>query len=206
MIRLLLLIFVFFTSSVAVSADNISTNSIVVLGDSLSAGFGLQHDQGWVPLLKKRLAEKDYQYNVVNASISGETTGGGLRRVEQILATHNPVIVILELGANDGLRGLNLASMKNNLSDIVKHSLKNQAKVLLLGIRLPPNYGPSYTQKFSRVFLDISEENQISLLPSLFQGFESDLSYFQADQIHPNAKAQNHILDNVWPMLVKLLR
>jgi len=157
-------------------------------------------------LLEKRLAEKDYQYNVMNASISGETTGGGLRRVEQILATHKPVIVILALGANDGLRGLNLTHMKNNLSRMVEQSLNIQAKVLLLGIRLPPNYGSSYTQKFSRVFKDISEENQIPLLPSLFQGFESDLSYFQADQLHPNAKAQKYILDNVWPLLVKLLR
>lgn len=186
---------------VLVSSRVVATPNILVFGDSISAEFGLQKNQGWVSLLKTRLSKKGYQYAVINASISGETSGGGLRRINQVLNKYQPEIIIIELGANDGLRGLKLSQLKNNLSNMIDQAHKHRAEVLLIGMRLPPNYGPGYTHAFSRVFATLSEEKKVSLLPFLFAGFETDLSYFQADQIHPNHKAQVRILDNVWQAL-----
>jgi len=142
---------------------------------------------------------------VINASISGETSSGGLRRISSALDKHNPKIVIIELGANDGLRGLKLPQLKSNLSKITDLSLDKHANVLILGMQLPPNYGSAYTKAFSNVFIEISKNKQVSIVPFLFTGFESDLQYFQADRIHPNAQAQVLILDNVWPHLFPLI-
>lgn len=152
------------------------------------------------------MATKEYPHKVINASISGETSSGGLKRISSALNKHNPEVVIIELGANDGLRGLNLSQLKNNLSEITDLSLSKQAKVLILGMQLPPNYGPAYTKAFSNVFIEISKSKQISIVPFLFTGFASDLKYFQKDQIHPNAQAQTLILDNVWSKLSPLLK
>ena len=175
------------------------------MGDSISAGFGLNQNQGWVSLLQQRLAIKEYPHKVINASISGDTSSGGLRRISSALDKHNPKIVIIELGANDGLRGLKLSQLKSNLSDITDLSLKKNAEVLILGMQLPPNYGPTYTKAFSNVFTEVSKSKQTSIVPFLFTGFESDLDYFQADRIHPNSRAQPLILNNIWPVLFPLL-
>jgi len=201
MIRFLLLSFVLVCSFSASAAPN-----ILVLGDSISAGLGLHQNQGWVSLLQQRLISKDYPHKVINASISGETSSGGLRRISSVLDKHNPKVVIIELGANDGLRGLKLSQLRSNLSDITDLSLRRQAKVLLLGMQLPPNYGPAYTKAFSNVFIEVSKDKQVSIVPFLFSGFESDLQYFQADQIHPNAQAQTLMLDNIWPTLSRLIK
>ena len=201
MIRFLLLSFVLVCSFSASAAPN-----ILVLGDSISAGLGLHQNQGWVSLLQQRLISKDYPHKVINASISGETSSGGLRRISSVLDKHHPKVVIIELGANDGLRGLKLSQLRSNLSDITDLSLRRQAKVLLLGMQLPPNYGPAYTKAFSNVFIEVSKDKQVSIVPFLFSGFESDLQYFQADQIHPNAQAQTLMLDNIWPTLSRLIK
>jgi len=188
------------------SFSTLAAPNILVLGDSISAGFGLQQNQGWVSLLQQRLASKEYPHKVINASISGETSSGGLRRISSALDKHDPKIVIIELGANDGLRGLKLSQLKSNLSNITDLSLSKHAKVLILGMQLPPNYGPAYTKAFSNVFIEVSKNKQVSVVPFLFTGFESDLQYFQADRIHPNAQAQTLILNNVWPTLFPLIK
>ena len=149
---------------------------------------------------------KEYPHKVINASISGETSGGGLRHINQSLVQHKPKIVVIELGANDGLRGLKLSQLKLNLAKITDLSLTKQAKVIIVGMRLPPNYGPAYTKAFSNVFFEVSQLKKASLVPFMFQGFENDLRYFQADQIHPNAQAQPLILDNIWPTLLPYLK
>lgn len=211
MIRLLFLIISFF--SITAQAESFSkantlkqsTANILVLGDSISAEFGLRQNQGWVYLLQQRLITKEYPHKVINASISGETSSGGLRHIASALDLHQPVCVIIELGANDGLRGLNLTQLKNNLTRIARLSLEHKAKVLIIGMQLPPNYGLKYTQTFSQVFKEVSNNLQLSIVPFMFKGFESNLTYFQADRIHPNDKAQSLILDNIWPELLPLL-
>lgn len=187
------------------SFNALGAQKIIVLGDSISAEFGLQKNQGWVHLLKKRLIKTDYPYTVINASISGETSGGGLRRITGLLKKHNPQIMLIALGANDGLRGLKIAKLKNNLSRMIELSLKHGAQPIIIGLRLPPNYGPIYTNQFTRTFLDVSKEHQTPTVPSFLKGFESNLTYFQGDRIHPNALAQPLILDNIWPVLLNSL-
>lgn len=177
----------------------------MVFGDSLSAGFGLHKDEGWVELLQQKLNKQQFNYTVINASISGDTTSSGLTRLPNALNTNLPDIVILELGGNDGLRGLSLKSMKSNLSTMVDLCLNIDAKVLLVGMQLPPNYGPFYVNTFSKSYSDLANEKNIPLLPFLLAGFESDMSYFQRDKIHPNAKAQGLIVQNVWGKLKPLL-
>lgn len=185
---------------------------ILVLGDSLSAEYGLVRDRGWVRLLEQRLAEQRItaegrgQYSVVNASISGETTSGGRTRLPALLKNHRPAVVIIELGANDGLRGLSLDSMRANLRAMVVASQQAGARVLLVGMRIPPNYGRAYTERFHASFADLSGELKTGLAPFLLDGIAEDLSMFQPDRIHPNEKAQPKLLDNVWPHLLPLLR
>jgi acyl-CoA thioesterase-1 len=185
---------------------------ILVLGDSLSAEYGLVRDRGWVRLLEQRLAEQRItaegrsQYSVVNASISGETTSGGRTRLPALLKNHRPAVVIIELGANDGLRGLSLDSMRANLRAMVVASQQAGARVLLVGMRIPPNYGRAYTERFHASFADLSRELKTGLAPFLLDGIAEDLSMFQPDRIHPNEKAQPKLLDNVWPHLLPLLR
>ncbi|SAK55423.1 arylesterase [Caballeronia ptereochthonis] len=179
--------------------------AIVVLGDSLSAEYGLPRDTGWVNLLRERLAKERFDYSVANSSISGDTTSGGRARLTAVLTRIKPAIVIVELGANDALRGVPLATTETNLRSIVDASQAAHAKVLLIGMYVPPNYGPDYTQKFHAVYERIAREKNVPLVPFLLAGIADKPSLFQADQIHPTVQAQPLLLDNVWPTLKPLL-
>jgi acyl-CoA thioesterase I len=176
-----------------------------VLGDSLSAGYGIRSAQGWVALLEQRLRTQGYGYKVVNASVSGETTGGGLQRLARALELHRPAVVIVELGANDGLRGLNNSLTRDNLTKIIAESKKSGAQVLLVGMRLPPNYGPKYTNDFMRMYRDIAAESKVALVPFLLQSVALKPDLMQEDGLHPTAAAQPALLDTVWPILEPLL-
>ena len=178
---------------------------ILVFGDSISAGYGLPLEQGWVELLKTRLKSQGYGDQVVNASVSGETTAGGLARLPRALELHHPSIVILELGGNDGLRGLPIAQMRANLTQMAALSTAAGAKVLLLGMRMPPNYGPEYTKQFATVFSDLASEKKIPFVPFLLTDIALSPALLQDDDIHPNALGQPILLDNVWPTLKPLL-
>jgi acyl-CoA thioesterase-1 len=180
--------------------------TILVLGDSLSAEYGLPRDTGWVRLLADRVAKEASQYSVVNASISGETTSGGRTRLPQLLQKYKPAIVVLQLGANDGLRGLPLDAMRENLASMVRASRDAGASVLLVGMRIPPNYGRQYSERFAGVYAQLAREEKVALVPFLLEGFADDLAYFQADRIHPTERAQPRMLDAVWPQLAPLLR
>ena len=180
--------------------------AILVLGDSLSAEYGLPRDTGWVKLLSDRLAREAAQYTVVNASISGETTSGGRTRLPKLLQEHRPAVVVLQLGANDGLRGLALPAMRENLAAMIDASRKSGARVLLVGMRIPPNYGRDYAERFAGVYAQLAGERKAALVPFLLDGFADDLDYFQADRIHPSQRAQPRMLDTVWPQLAPLLR
>jgi acyl-CoA thioesterase-1 len=178
---------------------------ILVFGDSLSAGFGIAVSQSWPALLGQRLQANGSTATVTNASISGETTAGGRARLDAALAQFKPAVVILALGANDGLRGLPVAAMKENLAAMVALAKKRQARVLLVGMRLPPNYGPQYTQEFDAAFRDLARREKIALLPFLLEPIALDRKAFQPDGLHPTAAAQPKILDHVWTALKPLL-
>jgi acyl-CoA thioesterase I len=193
-------------TSAGIAADAISNPAILVLGDSLSAGYGISVEQGWVALLQARLRAKGYGYRVVNASASGETTGGGLARLPRALSMHQPRVVIVELGANDGLRGLPVADIRANLDAIVKRSQQAGARVLLLGMRIPPNYGPVYGNAFRALFADVAARHEVPLVPFLLQSVALNEAMMQEDRLHPNAAAQPKLLDMVWPQLERLLR
>ena len=180
--------------------------AILVFGDSLSAEYGLPRDTGWVRLLADRLAREAGKYSVVNASISGETTSGGRTRLPQQLLQHRPAVVVLQLGANDGLRGLSLAAMRENLSAMIGASRTAGARVLLIGMRIPPNYGREYAERFGGIYAQIARDEKVALVPFLLDGFADDLEYFQPDRIHPAERAQPRMLENVWPQLAPLLR
>ena len=175
------------------------------MGDSLSAGYGLHPGEGWVGSLQKRLQERGYHYTVVNASVSGETTTGGLTRLPQALELDKPAIVIIELGANDGLRGTPIQVMKDNLGRMIELSRKEGAKVLLAGILLPPNYGKQFTGEFSAVYADLAKRDHVALLPFFLEGVAEHRELLQEDGLHPTAAAQPKLLDNVWPKLAPLL-
>jgi len=180
--------------------------TILVFGDSLSAEYGLPRDTGWVRLLADRLAKEAPQYSVVNASISGETTSGGNTRLPQLLRQRRPSVVVLQLGANDGLRGLSLAAMRENLATMIRASRAAQARVLLVGMRIPPNYGREYAERFAAVFAQLARDEKVALVPFLLDGFADDLEYFQTDRIHPAQKAQPRMMETVWTQLAPLLR
>jgi len=180
--------------------------TILVFGDSLSAEYGLPRGAGWVTLLAERIAKQAAQYSVVNASISGETTSGGRTRLPQLLQQHRPSVVVLQLGANDGLRGLPLASMRENLAAMIAAARKAGAQVVLVGMRIPPNYGRDYAERFAGVFAGLAREEKAVLVPFLLDGFADDLAYFQADRIHPNERAQPRMLETVWKQLAPMLR
>ena len=180
--------------------------NILVLGDSLSASYGLAQERGWVSLLQQRLTREKQAYRVVNASISGETTSGGLYRIDALLASHRPAIVILELGANDGLRGLSLAATSSNLETMIQHAKKSGAKILLLGMRIPPNYGPAYTEQFQLLFEALAKKYHIQRVPFLLAPIVGKREYFQADGLHPTAEAQVLMLEGVWVTLRTMLR
>ena len=179
--------------------------TIVVLGDSLSAEYGLPRDTGWVALLRARLASERIDYSVANASISGDTTSGGLARLPLVMQRIRPSIVIVELGANDALRGVPLATTESNLRAIVAQIRKGDAKPVLVGMYVPPNYGPDYTRNFHAIYGQLSEELNVPLVPFLLAGFSDKPELFQADQLHPTQQAQPLLLQNVWPTLKPLL-
>jgi acyl-CoA thioesterase I len=179
--------------------------TILIYGDSLSAGYGLASGQSWPSLLAERLSREAPQYQLVNASISGETSAGGASRIAAELARTHPAVVVLELGANDGLRGLALAQMKANLERIIRACRAQRARVLLVGMQLPPNYGLPYTQAFAATFPELAKATGSALMPFLLEGVADQRALFQADGLHPNATAQPMILDKLWPHLRPLL-
>jgi len=179
--------------------------AMLVFGDSLSAEYGLPRGTGWVQLLSDRLAKEAAQYSVVNASISGETTSGGRTRLPQLLKQHQPSVVVLQLGANDGLRGLSLTAMRENLATMIRASRGAGARVLLVGMRIPPNYGRDYSERFAATYAQLARDEKVALVPFLLDGFADDLAYFQSDRIHPAERAQPRMLETVWPQLKPLL-
>lgn len=179
--------------------------NLLVLGDSLSSGYGIKADSGWVNLLDQRLKAEGYGYRIINASVSGETTAGGRVRLPALLKTHQPAIVILELGANDGLRGLPILALRSNLNAMIVAAQAAKAKVLLVGMQIPPNYGEQYTQQFSDSFSDLAKTHQIKLVPFFLAKVALDGSLLQADNLHPNERAQPLLLSTIWPQLKPLL-
>jgi len=177
---------------------------LLVLGDSLSSGHGIDREQGWVSLLQKRLEEGGYRYKVVNASISGDTTLQGLRRLPQLLQRYQPTILIIELGGNDGLRGIPVTQIRENIADMLKRAQQQSARVLLLGMRLPPNYGPAYTRAFEQLYAELARQFDTAFVPFFLQGVEG-LEWMQSDGIHPRAEAQARLLENVWAGLHAIL-
>ena len=181
------------------------TPALLVVGDSISAAYGLPGSTGWVDLLASRLKERGYPQRVINASISGDTTAGGRARLPALLAQHQPAIVVVELGGNDGLRGGDLKAMRANLDAMVEAAQKSGASVLLVGMRLPPNYGPAYTREFETNYGAVAAARKVPLVPFFYEGFGERLDLFQPDRIHPAVAAQPLLLDNVWPKLAPLL-
>ena len=180
---------------------------ILVFGDSISASYGLPRvEQGWVALLQARLKDQGYGYQVVNASVSGETTEGGLARLPRALNLHHPAIVVLELGGNDGLRALPAAPMRDNLSRMTELAQAAGAKVALLGMRMPPNYGPQYAAQFAQAYFDVARDKKLPFVPFVLVGIALSPGLMQADGIHPNEAGQPQLLDNVWPVLEPLLQ
>lgn len=188
------------------AAAQVASPVILVVGDSVSAGYGLPGGQGWVDLLAQKVKADGYRYRVVNGSISGDTTAGGNARLPALLAQHKPAIVIVELGGNDALRGGPLATTRSNLDAMVVAAQAAGARVLLIGMEMPSNYGPAYVRDFRALFADVAKTHRVPLVPAFFAGFGEDLALFQPDRIHPTAEAQPRLLNNVWPMLQPLLR
>jgi len=180
--------------------------TLLVFGDSLSAAYGLKEAQGWVNLLEDKISESELNFKVVNASVSGETSTGGLARLPAMLENYNPDVVILELGGNDGLRGLPLNSLEKNLRTMVELISQTGARTLLTGIQIPPNYGRRYTKPFFEIYGNIANSENLALVPFLIDGIPQQPELMQADGIHPKAEAQHLILENVWPYLEPLLR
>jgi len=178
---------------------------LLVVGDSISAAYGLPPGVGWTDLLQKRLDARKLGYRVVNASISGDTTAGGRSRLPALLARHKPAIVVIELGGNDGLRGGSIASTRDNLAAMTAAAKAAGARPLLIGMKLPPNYGPGYTRQFENVFAEVAKAEGAPLVPFFFEGFGEDAAAFQADRIHPTEATQARLLDNVWPTLERML-
>ena len=190
----------------AAGAAHADDRAIVVLGDSLSSGYGLNGAASWVTLLDRRLSDEGYEYDVVNASIAGDTSAGGLSRLPRLLEVHDPAIVVIELGGNDGLRGQPVGNLRSNLEQIIELVKGSGAAVVLTGIQSPPNYGPMYTQQFSELYPMLAAQYEIPLVDFLMDGVALHDHLMQADRIHPNADGQPFMLDNVWRVLSGLLR
>ncbi|MCL4792753.1 MAG: arylesterase [Gammaproteobacteria bacterium] len=180
--------------------------TVLVVGDSLSAGYGMSEPESWVSLLRDRLAAEGYGYEVVNASLTGDTTGSGLKRLPRALALHRPAIVIIELGGNDGLRGTPIRVMRDNLAEMIELSREAGAEVILAGMQIPTNYGRSYTEAFTAVYPELARKYGVDLVDFFLERVALDLELIQPDGIHPTAEAQPLLLDNVWPVLEKKLR
>jgi acyl-CoA thioesterase-1 len=200
MIKFFALLIMFISSASATAQP-----TLLVVGDSISAGYGIEAEQGWVALLQKKLLTERLNYQVVNASISGDTSAGGLARIDKALAQVKPQWVLLELGANDGLRGLSPKEMKSNLSEIIQHSQKAGAKVALLAMKLPPNYGKRYIEMFYQVYPELAAELKIALVPFILEDVALKKELMQADGLHPNAQGQPLIMEKIWQVLKKLL-
>jgi acyl-CoA thioesterase I len=201
MIRRLLMIVLLLPAVVLAQAP-----VVLVLGDSLSAGYGLDREDGWVWLLDQRLRKLDLPHRVVNASVSGDTTAGGLTRLTSLLERHRPAVTVIELGANDGLRGLDVQLIRDNLTALIRQARAIDSRILLVGVRLPPNYGAAYTNAFQGVFQAVGEAEGVALVPALLQNVAEHWDLMQPDGIHPTAEAQGRILENVWPVLETLVR
>ena len=182
-----------------------ATRTILVFGDSLSAGYGIRQEASWPSLLTKRLQQKQLDYNVVNASISGETTSGGRTRIDASLAKHTPQIIIIALGANDGLRGLPVRTMRDNLKAMIDSAQKKKARVLIVGQRLPPNYG-AYAEQFHDVYAEVAQARKTALVDFLLEGIATRPEFFQSDNLHPTAEAQPLLLNTIWRELEPLLK
>ena len=180
--------------------------TILVYGDSLSAAYGIAQDRGWVALLEARLKRERLNYNVANASISGETTSGGLSRMKGVLERVKPSITIIELGANDGLRGLPVIEMRRNLTEMIAAAKNASSHVLLVGVKMPPNYGEDYNRAFEAAFSGLAKEHKTGLVPFFFEGIADNRAFFQSDNLHPTATAQPILLDNVWKVLKPMLK
>jgi len=191
--------------SAAAESNPLQTPTILIVGDSISAGYGIQRDAGWVSLLQRRIDELDIAYRVVNASISGDTTAAALARLPQTLARHQPHVVVLELGGNDALRGYPVDTIAANLRELVDAAQRSGAAVLLLGMEIPPNYGARYTQAFAAMYTVVAADTNAVLVPFVLDGIATDPQLMQSDGIHPTAAAQSRLLDNVWPALQSLL-
>jgi len=205
MVTKLLLIPLLLWCSAALAATASTPATILVLGDSISAAYGINTNEGWVALLQQRLTQKGFNYRVVNASVSGDTTRTGLNRLADALQQHQPAIVIVALGGNDGLRGLAFSEIEASLTGIIQLSQQHGAKVLLAGVRLPPNYGAFYNTRFATLFQQLSDTYRVALVPKLLSQVSDHPELMQADGIHPTAAAQPQILDNIWPHLAPLL-
>jgi len=182
-----------------------SQDTILVLGDSLSGAYGINTDQGWVALLQQQIVSEGYEYSVINASVSGDTTRTGLSRIDSALQAHQPAIVIVALGGNDGLRGLAFSEIESSLASIIEHCRNNNARVLLAGIRLPPNYGPAYNQQFAALYRRLSDRYDIPLVPRMLDQVADDRDLMQDDGMHPKAEAQPQVMMNVWAGLKPML-
>lgn len=200
--RILALFLCLLTALPAAAAQTV----VMVLGDSLSAAYGIDREAGWVALLAERLDSQGYEARVINASISGDTSGGGLSRLPAALERHQPDVLIVELGGNDGLRGIPLRETRHNLSQILEMAHKRGISVLLVGVRLPPNYGPLFTERFQAMYRDLAQQHEVALVPRLLQGVAAHPALMQPDGIHPTAAAQPRLLANVWPKLKPLLQ
>jgi acyl-CoA thioesterase-1 len=192
-------------ASAVATAASTAAPVILVFGDSLSASYGLRPGVGWVDLLSQKLSREGYGFRVVNASVSGETSEGGLARLPRALQTHKPQVVVLELGANDGLRALPIAALRSNLERMIQLSLKSKARVLLLAVRLPPNYGARYNSQFELVCTQLAKQYKVSVVPWFMRDVADHAALMQADGLHPSEQGQPALLNNVWPVLSKLL-
>lgn len=199
--QLILLILSLLLVNTSLMSTSVAKENILVLGDSLSANYGIAAEQGWVHLLQQRLDQEYPNYQVVNASISGDTTANGLNRLRPALEQHQPKLILLELGANDGLRGFPLTYMKKNLEKIIQLGTQRQAEVILIGMRIPPNYGKKYTQAFYKIYQQLAKQYDLSLVPFMLDGVAGNPTLMQTDGLHPNAKGQPIILNNIYPYL-----
>lgn len=197
------MVFLLLTAGCQASNDN---QTILIIGDSLSSGYGVDEQKSWVALLKNQLATEGYGYKVINASISGDTTGGGVRRLPRALEQHSPGIVLIELGGNDGLRGTPILAIRRNLAAMIEMSQKIGARVILAGLQMPPNYGVAYTQDFADVYFELADEYDTGLIKFFMKNVALNPNLMQPDGIHPNTEGQPVLLDNVWPVLISLLK
>jgi acyl-CoA thioesterase-1 len=196
----------FLFSFLLIFSCSIQAATVLVLGDSLSAGYGLASGEGWVTLMAQRMTAQKLSYTVVNASISGDTSAGGLSRLDASLDQSHPAVLLLELGANDGLRGLPLTALRRNLETIITRAQARGVRVVLIGMHLPPNYGESYTAQFHRIYIDLAARHHLPFVPFLLDGVALNPALMQADGLHPTAAAQPRLLDTVWRTLGPLLR